>query len=73
MQIVFGFHLDGLKPEVPQTVVGASTLGPKRPAGGPRNAARAADANPVPERSALQLSPVPTRGFIAGPILPPLT
>ena len=29
MQIVFGFHLDGLKPEVPQTVVGASTLGPK--------------------------------------------
>ena len=29
MHIVFGLHLDGLKPEVPQTVVGATTLGPK--------------------------------------------
>ena len=29
MHIVFGLHLDGLKPEVPQTVAGATTLGPK--------------------------------------------
>ena len=29
MQIVFGLHLDGLKPEAPQTVVGAPTLGPR--------------------------------------------
>ena len=29
MHIVFGLHLDGLKPKVPQTVAGATTLGPK--------------------------------------------
>ena len=28
MQISFGLHLDGLKPETPQTAVGAATLGP---------------------------------------------
>ena len=60
MQIVFGLHLDGLKPEVPQTVVGASTLGPKGLLGVLETPARAADANPVSERSALQLSPVGT-------------
>ena len=29
MQIVFGLHLDGLKPQAPQTVAGKATLGPR--------------------------------------------
>ncbi len=29
MRIVFGLHYDGLKPEVPQTVAGVATLGPR--------------------------------------------
>ena len=72
MQIVFGLHLDGLKPEPSQTVAGVVILGSRGFLEVLESQLGLPTPTSHPSEAAFNYLQCPARGFNAGQILPPL-